>query len=165
MNLRNETTNSTTDEQLQLVSFVVSGELFAVDVLCVQEINRMMSLTRIPQPPEGVEGIIYLRGAIIPVLHLGKQFGMPCADQSEQTRIIVMDIQGKTVGLIVDAVQEVVRIAQSQLAPPPQLNTTLDENYVTGVAELDDRLLIILDLDKLISPESINDIDQCRNAA
>ena len=165
MKSEHEQSNVAIDEQLQLVSFVVNDELFAVDVLSVQEINRMMELTRIPQPPHGVEGVINLRGRIIPVLHLSTQFGMQRTERSEQTRIIVMEIQGKTIGLIVDEVREVIRIPESIVSAPPQMNSSIDASFVTGVAKLEDQLLILLDLDNLLSTDSINEIDQARTAA
>ena len=106
--MHQETTrNGQNAEQLQLVSFTVGDELFAVNILNVQEINRMMSLTKVPQSIDGIEGVINLRGRIIPVLDLRIQFGIAASELNEDSRIIVVEVQGNTIGFIVDSVQAV----------------------------------------------------------
>ena len=157
--------NAPTSEQLQLVSFTVGDELFAVDILRVQEINRMMSLTKVPQSPPGVEGVINLRGRIIPVLDLRVQFGFPKSEQSEHTRIIVIEVKGSTIGFVVDSVREVMRINSNIVEPSPQMGTSIDSSYVSGVAKLDDQLLILLELENLLSTESLKSITNMSKAA
>ena len=153
-------------EQLQLVSFTVGEELFAVDILRVQEINRMMALTKVPQSPPGVEGVINLRGRIIPVLDLRVQFGFNADEHSEHTRIVVIEVSGHIIGFIVDSVREVMRIDSSIVEPNPQMGTSIDSSYVSGVAKLDDQLLILLELENLLSAESLGSIARMsRNAA
>ncbi|MBO6739505.1 MAG: chemotaxis protein CheW [Phycisphaerales bacterium] len=152
-------------EQLQLVSFSVANELFAVDILRVQEINRMMALTKVPQSPPSVEGVINLRGRIIPVLDLRVQFGFQKQEATEQTRIIVIEVSGNTLGFIVDSVREVMRISSSIVDPAPQVGTSIDSSYVSGVAKLEDQLLIMLELENLLSPESLNSITSMKAAA
>jgi purine-binding chemotaxis protein CheW len=152
-------------EQLQLVSFSVGEELFAVDILSVQEINRMLELTKVPQSPEGIEGIINLRGRIIPVLDLRIHFHLTASDLDEQSRIIVVEVLGNTIGFIVDSVHEVLRIDRSIVEPTPQMTTSIDASYVAGVAKLDGELLILLDLDQLLSVDSLNKISNIRRMA
>jgi len=152
-------------EQLQLVSFSVGEELFAVDILSVQEINRMLELTKVPQSPEGIEGIINLRGRIIPVLDLRIHFHLTASELDEQSRIIVVEVLGNTIGFIVDSVHEVLRIDRSIVEPTPQMTTSIDASYVAGVAKLDGELLILLDLDQLLSVESLNKISNIRRMA
>lgn len=152
-------------EQLQLVSFMVGDELFAVDILRVHEINRMMALTKVPQSPPGVEGVINLRGRIIPVLDLRKQFGFDANEAGEQTRIIVIEVRENTIGFIVDSVREVMRINRNIVEPSPQMGTTIDSSYVAGVAKLDDQLLILLELENLMSNESLGRISGVAKAA
>lgn len=142
-------------DKLQLVSFTVGNELFAVNILSVQEINRMLELTKVPQSPEGVEGVINLRGRIIPVLDLRVQFGILATELNEQSRIVVVEVQGNTVGFIVDSVHEVLTINRSVIEPTPSMTSTINSNYVAGVAKLDDQLLILLDLNSLLSKESL----------
>lgn len=156
---------NTSNQQLQLVSFTVGEELFAVDILRVQEINRMMALTKVPQSPPGVEGVINLRGRIIPVLDLRRQFGFPAGEQNDQTRIVVVEVVGNTIGFIVDSVREVMRINSGIVEPNPQMGTCIDSSYVSGVAKLDDQLLILLELENLLSPESLHRIAGIGKAA
>ncbi len=157
--------SASVSQQLQLVSFTVGDELFAVDILRVQEINRMMALTKVPQSPPGVEGVINLRGRIIPVLDLRVQFGFPKIEQSEQTRIVVIEISGNTIGFVVDSVREVMRIPASIVEPSPQMGASIDSSYVSGVAKLDDQLLILIELKNLLSPESLKNITNMKAAA
>lgn len=135
--------------QLQLVTFGLGTEEFAVDILKVQEINRMMTLTRVPQSPPEVEGVINLRGKIIPVIDLRKRFGLTAAAQSEQSRIIVVEVAGRVLGFIVDRVSEVLRISSSIVEPAPSMVCSVDSDFIAGVGKLDDRLLILLELEKL----------------
>jgi purine-binding chemotaxis protein CheW len=135
--------------QLQLVTFEVAGEEFAVDILAVQEINRMMPLTRVPASPPAVEGVINLRGKIIPVLDLRRRFGMPVGERTDQMRIVVVEVHGRVIGFIVDSVHEVLRISSSIVEPAPAMVCSVDSEFIAGVGKLEDRLLILLDLDRL----------------
>lgn len=150
-------TTDTTAEQLQLVTFEVAGEEFAVDILRVQEINRMMTFTRVPGSPPDIEGVINLRGKIIPVCDLRKRFGLPPAERSDSSRIIVVEVHGKVLGFIVDRVNEVLRISSSIVEPAPPTATTVDSDSIAGVGKLEDRLLILLDLAKLFAADAARD--------
>ena len=141
-------------DQLQLVSFVLAGEEFAVDILAVQEINRMMDLTRVPQSPPEVEGVINLRGKIIPVVDLRKRFGMPAVERTEQTRIVVVEINKRVLGFLVDRVNEVLRIDRGIVEPAPRMACSIESEFIAGVGKLEDRLLILLDLNKLFAAET-----------
>lgn len=153
------------NELIRLVSFKVGSEQFAVDILRVQEINRMMELTQVPQSPEGVCGVINLRGRIVPVLDLRTRLGIDASEQSESSRIIVVEVQGSTVGFIVDAVHQVLQIDPRIIEPTPQITSGHNTGYIQGVAKLDETLMILLDLDKLISAESIHMLDSVRSKA
>lgn len=148
------TTDRTGSDQLQLVSFELGGEEFAVDILSVQEINRMMPLTRVPQSPSDVEGVINLRGKIIPVVDLRKRFGMPTAERTENNRIIVIEMTGRVLGFVVDRVHEVLRIDRSIVEPAPQVTSSIDSSFILGVGKLADRLLILLDLPRLFAADT-----------
>lgn len=136
-------------EQLQLVTFGVANEEFAVDILAVQEINRMMALTRVPQSPAEVEGVINLRGRIIPVIELRRRFGMPASERTDQSRIVVVEVQRQVIGFIVDSVHEVLRVPASIVDHAPPMACSIDADFIAGVGKLADRLLILLDLRKL----------------
>ena len=142
-------------DQLQLVSFVLAGEEFAVDILAVQEINRMMDLTRVPQSPPEVEGVINLRGKIIPVVDLRKRFGLPAADRTEQSRIVVVEINKRVLGFLVDRVNEVLRIDRGIVEPAPRMVCSIESEFIAGVGKLEDRLLILLDLEKLFHADAV----------
>lgn len=134
---------------LQLVTFEVANEEFAVDILAVREINRMMELTRVPQSAPDVEGVINLRGRIIPVIDLRRRFGMPPGERTDRSRIVVVEISGRVLGFIVDGVHEVLRISRQIVEPAPAMVCSIDTEFIEGVAKLEDRLIILLDLGEL----------------
>jgi purine-binding chemotaxis protein CheW len=137
-------------EVLQLVSFNLGQEEYAVDILKVQEINRMVGITNIPNAPFYVEGVINLRGKVIPVINLRKRFGFEQKEMDSHSRIIVVDV-GRTVGLVVDSVSEVLRLSAGTVEPPPAMTAAVgSSDYIRGVGKLQDRLLILLDLDRLL---------------
>jgi purine-binding chemotaxis protein CheW len=138
-------------EVLQLVTFRLGNEEFSLDILKVQEIIRHMNLTRVPKTPEFVDGVINLRGRVIPVLDLRKRFGLPKDENTNETRIIVVDVDNRTVGLKVDAVSEVLRLPADTVEPPPAIITGVESDYIKGVGKLDGRLLILLDVAKILS--------------
>jgi purine-binding chemotaxis protein CheW len=135
---------------LQLVSFHVGGEEFCLDILRVQEIIRIQALTRVPNSPDFVEGVINLRGKVIPVIALRKRLGLEELAHDKQTRIVVSEVKGAVLGFIVDSVSEVLRIPADTIEPPPRLGK-IEREYVSGVGKLDDRLLILLDVDRMLS--------------
>ncbi|MBE9502939.1 MAG: chemotaxis protein CheW [Proteobacteria bacterium] len=141
------------DELLQLVSFKLGNEEFAVDILKIQEINRMIEITKVPKSPDFVEGVINLRGKVIPIIDLRKRFGMEVTEHTKNTRIVVVDIDNKVVGLIVDGVSEVLRLPASTVEPPPPIVAGIDAEYINGVGKMEDRLLILLELEKVLSQE------------
>lgn len=136
-------------ELLQLVSFHIGGEQFGLDILRVQEIIRIQELTRVPNSPPFVDGVINLRGKVIPVIALRKRFGLEELAHGKQTRIVVIEVRGTVLGFIVDSVSEVLRIPADTVEPPPRLGK-VEREYVSGVGKLDDCLLILLDVDRLM---------------
>ena len=136
---------------LQLVTFNISQEEFGVDILKVQEIIRTMEITKVPRSPDFVEGVINLRGKVIPIIDLRMRFGMESRPHDSQTRIIVIELSGMIVGFVVDSVSEVLRIPASTVEPPPAVVSGIESEYISGVGKLDDRLLILIDLDKLLT--------------
>lgn len=147
----NDDTNNKYDELIQLVTFSLDDEEFGIEILKVQEINRMAKLTKVPQAPHFVEGIINLRGKVIPVIDLRRKFGMDSKEWDKNTRIVVCDVDGRVTGMIVDAVEEVRRIPKSLMEPPPNIVTSASVDYISGVVKLDDRLLLFLDISKIAS--------------
>jgi len=135
---------------MQLVSFRLAQEEYGIQITKVQEIILMGDITRVPQTPEYVKGLINLRSTVIPIVDLRLRFGLPVGDVTDETRIMVVNVAGKTIGIIVDAVSEVLRINKDQIAPPPPTVAGLGREYLTGLVKLDKRLLILLDIDKIL---------------
>jgi len=133
----------------------VGSEEFGLDILRVQEIIRHQQLTRVPNSPDFVDGVINLRGQVIPVIALRKRFGLDESGHDNQARIVVLEVQSMVLGFIVDSVPEVLRIPASAVVAPPRFGK-VEREYVSGVAKLDDRLLILLDVDRILgSPGSV----------
>jgi purine-binding chemotaxis protein CheW len=138
--------------EIQLVSFLLGEEEFGADILMVQEIIRMQPITRVPNAPHFVEGVINLRGKVIPIVDLRKRLNTEASEDTRKTRIIVVDIEGKITGFIVDSVSQVLRIAKNTIEPPPSIVIAgIESEYITGVSKLDDRLLILLDFSKILT--------------
>ena len=139
---------------LQLVSFHVGDEEFGLDILRVQEIIRIQPLTRVPNLPDYIDGVINLRGKVIPVIGLRKRLGLDKQNSDKRTRIVVVDVHGQVLGFVVDSVSEVLRIHTDTVEPTPRLGK-VDRDYISGVGKLDSRLLLLLDLEQLMSESEI----------
>lgn len=137
----------------QLVIFNVGNEIYGIDTSKVQEIIRMQDITHVPGAPAFVEGVINLRGRIIPVIKLHERFGLPGSDSSKASRIIVVETEGQVVGMVVGTVSEVLRIATDCVEPPSPIVTGLDSEYIRGIAKLESRLIILLQLNRLLTSE------------
>jgi purine-binding chemotaxis protein CheW len=158
-------TSATVGEQLQLVTFELGEEEFAIDILAVREINRMLQITRVPQTSSEVEGVINLRGHIIPVVDLRTRFGMPRVETGTESRIIVVDVNGRTVGFVVDKVHEVLRIDSAIVEEAPAMAASVESDYIQGVGKLEDRLLILIDLQKLFTRQDLQRLEDAAQAA
>ena len=147
--------SSKNDELIQLVSFMLADEEYGVEVLKVREIIRMPTITKMPNVPQHVEGIINLRGKVIPIISMRRRFGLMENENNSQTRIIIMDVCGSLTGFIVDAVSEVIRIHSSEIQPPPSmmLSGGIGQEFITGVFNHAERLLIIMDIDRMFSED------------
>jgi purine-binding chemotaxis protein CheW len=135
----------------QLVVFDLAGELYGVDIARVREIIRMQEITYVPNAPNFVEGVTNLRGKITPVINIRKRFGLGGEEGTKDTRIVVVDIDGEDMGIQVDSVKEVLRINEQVIVQPSSVVTTVDSYYMEGIANLGDRLIILLDLNKVLS--------------
>ena len=152
---------ATHDELIQLVSFMLAEEEYGVEVLKVREIIRMPTITKMPNTPHYVEGIINLRGKVIPIISMRKRFGLMESENSGHTRIIIMDVVGTLTGFIVDAVSEVIRIHSSEIQPPPSMIMSggIGREFITGVFNHAERLLIIMDVDRMFSDDERDSFD------
>jgi purine-binding chemotaxis protein CheW len=146
-------------ELLQLVSFHVGDEEFGLDILRVQEIIRIQPLTRVPNLPDYIDGVFNLRGKVIPVIGLRKRLGLDKQSSDKHTRIVVVDVHSQILGFVVDSVSEVLRIHSDTVEPTPHLGKA-ERDYISGVGKLDSRLLLLIDLERLMSDAEFEKITQ-----
>lgn len=146
--------NAKSSEDIQVVVFKLGSDDYCVPVSQAREIQLYSMPTRIPNTPDFVEGVINLRGQIIPILDLKKRFGSGSTDINALTKIIIIDMDGELLGILVDSVSEVLKTPQSRFeAPPSAVRTSINNNYISGIGKIDERLLILLDLAKVLNDE------------
>ncbi len=165
MNINNKEQKTETAELLQLVTFNIGKEEFGVDILNVQEINRMTHITKVPNAPYYVEGVINLRGRVIPVIDLRLKLKIEKKDYDKNTRIIVVEVDNKTIGFIVDSVNEVLRIQANLTEAPPDMVSGIESEYIKSVGKLEDRLLILIDIQKIIQTNELKKIKKMEAAS
>ena len=155
-----EQEKKTTGEMVQLVNFRLRDEEFGLDIGSVREITRVTDITHIPEAPSFIYGVTNLRGQVIAVIDLARQFGLARQQNLPETaRIVVTEIKGQTVGMLVDEVPEVLKIADENIEPAPELiQTEVRTDYIKGVAKSDNRLIILLDLEKLLAPHEAEEL-------
>ena len=139
--------------QVQLVTFRVGGEEFGLDVFQVHEILRYTEPTAMPKAPAFVEGVLDVRGSLVPVVDLRKRFELHEVPYDDDTRIILVDFQGERLGLIVDEVSEVLRVPETSVAAPPQYVRGLAAEFIRGIVRLESRLVVLLDLERILSSQ------------
>ncbi|HWJ02830.1 MAG TPA: chemotaxis protein CheW [Verrucomicrobiae bacterium] len=139
----------------QLVTFKLGREEFGIDIMKVQEIIKIPAITLVPRAPQYIKGVINLRGNVIPVIDLKNRFGMSQPDVEGDARIIVIQVQNKTMGILVDQVTEVLRLAEEAVEPPPPVAVGIDSGYIRGVGKVNERLVVLLEVDKIIDKEQI----------
>jgi purine-binding chemotaxis protein CheW len=137
----------------QLVVFELADENYGLDITTVESIIKMQPITKMPHAPKFVEGITNLRGMVVPVMDLRRRFGLESKEEDRETRIVVSNMGGMQVGIIVDAVSQVLRIQDEAIEPPPPMSTTINSAFIMGIAKLENQLVILLDLEKVLSVE------------
>jgi purine-binding chemotaxis protein CheW len=155
----------TTGEIKQLISFTVGPEEYGLELLRVKEVIRMRQITWLPKAPTCVKGIINLRGDIIPIVDLRDRFGLASIEQTAMTRVIVVEVEGRLVGMVVDSASQVVRVPADQFAPPPSMLGETARGFITGVGKMDGKLIITIDADKILSSAEMNQIERSLRAA
>lgn len=145
-----------TFEERQLVVFGLADELYGIDINTVREIVTMQRVTRVPKVPEYIEGIINLRGNVIPVIDLRKKLGLKVKEHTKDTRIVVVEVASETVGLVVDSVSEVMRVPKASIEPRSALIGDLESDPVEGIVRLEDRLIILVDIARIVTTRELN---------
>ena len=148
------------EKDLQVVGFRIGNETFGVRIGSVREIVRVPEITAVPSAPDTVEGVINLRGKIIPVMDLRKRFGHVDMQPDKKNRILVVELENKLVGLIVNAASEVLKIPPSEIEPPGSVFAEGESSYVTGVGKLKGRLIILLDVGKLLHQQEVKRLEE-----
>jgi purine-binding chemotaxis protein CheW len=157
---------ATITETTQYLTFKLEHELFALDIGKVREVLDFTSITKVPQTPDYMRGVINLRGSVVPVVDLRLKFGMEIAEKTVNTCVIIVEVEmeGEKVvmGAMADAVQEVLDLEPDQIEPPPRIGTKLNTDFITGMGKHGDEFIIILDIDKVFSS---GELDMVREAA
>ena len=151
-------------EELQVIAFKLGKEEYAVAITSVQEIIMSQEKTKIPKSPEFVEGVINLRGSIIPVIDGRKRFGLELAKETAETRIMVLELEKNTVGLTVDAVSEVIHMQTKDVQSSP-VNSDQSQDFILGIGKFKDRLIILLDPDNFLDLHEIESISNLGQVA
>lgn len=138
------------NNELQLVAFKLGREEYGISILQVQEIKRMTDITRVPHTPDYLKGVMNLRGSVLPVFDLKKRLDLPDNEYSDDARIVIVKVDEVTLGVIVDAVSEVLTIGQENIEPPQVVAGGVIANYLSGIGKINDRLLILLDINSII---------------
>ena len=148
-------------ETVQYLTFKMADEIFAFDVAKVREILELISITKVPQTPEFMRGVINLRGSVVPVIDLRLNFGMQCTENTVNTCIIVVEVnldgEAIVLGILADSVQEVVEMEPDLIEPPPRLGTKLKTEFIKGMGKVEDNFVMILDIDKVFSADELID--------
>jgi purine-binding chemotaxis protein CheW len=147
-------------EELQLVAFCLQGEEFAINIQQVREVLKLTQITPLPQSLYFIEGVINLRGEVIPVVDLRKRFQISDSEKNDNTRIIIVEIDESLVGLIVDSVSEVLHLSAAAVDPPPKRLAGTRTEFIAGVGKLDERLIIILDINRILSTDEQMELEQ-----
>lgn len=149
-----------TGKLIQIVNFRLRDEEFGVDIGSVREITRVADITHIPEAPSFVQGVTNLRGQVIAVIDLAKQFGLTSQEKLPETaRIVVTEAKGQMVGMLVDEVPGVLQIPKGDIEPTPEvIQTEIKRDYIKGVGRLEERLIILLDLEKVLTPPELEEV-------
>lgn len=143
----------------ELLTFTLGKEEYGIEILKVQEIRGYDAVTTIPNSPDFIKGVINLRGVIVPIVDLRIKFNLGAAEYNQFTVVIILSVADRVVGIVVDSVSDVLALSADQLRAPPELGTTMDTSYIIGLGALQDRMLILLDIEKLITSGDLGLMD------
>ncbi len=144
----------------QYVIFKLNREEYGVEISHVQEITEIKSITTVPNTPVFVEGIINLRGKIVPIVSIKKRFDLPQQAEMGEQRIIIINLKDKQVGFIVDDASQVLTLDENQIEKPPELVAGIDRDYIIGIGKVEDKIIVLLDLEKILSEQEQKEIEK-----
>ena len=153
------------DKELQVVGFRIGRETFGLPIAIVREIVRVPEITSVPNAPDYIEGVINLRGRIIPVVDLRKRFGQKSFEPNKKNRIVVVELETRAIGLIVNSASEVLRIPPSEIEEPHNVFKEGELNYITGVGKLNGRLVILLDLNRVLQRGELTQLEEAASTS
>jgi purine-binding chemotaxis protein CheW len=163
--MQTEPTQAPTADRREFLTFVLGQEEYCIDILKVQEIRGYDAVTRIANAPDFIKGVINLRGNIVPIIDLRIKFRLGEVEYGGQTAVIVINVLGRTIGMVVDRVSDVMSLSHDRIKPAPEFGTALNTQYILGLAMLDDRMIIVINIEKLISSPEAQLIDEAGSAA
>ncbi|RMF93556.1 MAG: chemotaxis protein CheW [Nitrospinota bacterium] len=146
----------------KFLTFFLAGEEYGIEILKVHEIIGMMPITRVPRTPPFIRGVLNLRGKVIPIIDLRLKFGMEAREQTDETCIIVVQVQGVETGIIVDKVSEVLDITDEEIEETPNFGIEVNTDYILGIGKTEDRVKILLDIDKVLSTGEVVELHSAR---
>jgi len=156
---RAEHHTSANEDERQYLTFQLGDEFYGVNILKVQEIKGYTDVTRIPNTPDYMKGVLNLRGTIVPIINLRMKFGMEQIDHTSFTVIVVVVVQERVMGMIVDAVSDVLTMGPDNMKPAPELGTNVDTSFIDGIATMADQLVTLLDLDRVLTEKEIEQVE------
>ena len=154
------TDTSKAEKPLEFLSFTLGDEEYGIDIQKVQELRGYDAVTRIANAPEFIKGVVNLRGIIVPIIDMRIRFGIGTPSYDQFTVVIVLNIGGRVVGMVVDSVSDVITLSAEQIKPAPEMGSALDTDYLIGLGTLDERMLILMDIDRLMSSEEMGLIER-----
>jgi purine-binding chemotaxis protein CheW len=154
-----ESRTAVRDATREVLVFVIGKEEYGVDILKVQEIRGYEKVTAIPSAPEFLKGVVNLRGIIVPVIDMRIKFRLPDPQYNSFTVVVILRLASRVIGIVVDAVSDVVRLAANDVKEPPKLGSVVDSSYLTGVATLNERMVLLLDIEKFLSTGELDLLD------
>jgi len=153
-----------TADSMQLISFTLGEETYGIEITKIREIIRVGQITQIPETPRYIKGLINLRSTVIPVIDLRTRFGLTEGDLTDDSRIMVLNVSDRMIGIVVDAVSEVLRVSGNQISEAPPTVASQGNEYMIGLVRLEEQLLILLDVDKLFGEERLAELDEAAGA-
>ncbi|NEX20644.1 chemotaxis protein CheW [Thiorhodococcus mannitoliphagus] len=153
------------EDSREYLTFNLGDEEYGIDILKVQEIRGYDAVTKIANSPEFIKGVINMRGVIVPIIDMRLKFNLGQVEYNQFTVVIILNIAGRVIGMVVDGVSDVIALSNNKISPAPEFGAVLDTDYINGLATLEERMVIMVDIEKLMTSGEMGLVDQAQNAA